>query len=90
MTAAITLTRNPVADDSPSEGPVCPLCKTMSTGLGNAELAGGGAWRCLTCGQHWDAYRLETVAAYVLWAKDHRWLGRGWVRDIHAPTRTAP
>jgi hypothetical protein len=28
-------------------------------------LATGAAWRCTRCGQHWDATRLETVAAYA-------------------------
>ena len=28
-------------------------------------LAAGAGWHCATCGQRWDAGRLETVAAYA-------------------------
>jgi hypothetical protein len=33
-------------------------------------LAAGGAWRCVRCGQHWDAGRLTAVAAYAVWVAD--------------------
>jgi hypothetical protein len=49
----------------------CPLCHTA------CALMSGGAretpenWRCVTCGQRWDARRLATVAAYASWALEH-------------------
>ena len=43
----------------------CPLCHTTDTSLTDDELAGGRGWRCIRCGQHWDARRLATVAAYA-------------------------
>lgn len=50
---------------------MCPFCHTaraqMSTGAGEAP----GDWRCVTCGQRWDASRLATVAAYASWALEH-------------------
>jgi hypothetical protein len=31
----------------------------------------GADWRCVRCGQHWDAARLAAVAAYAAWTIDH-------------------
>lgn len=67
--------------------PVCSLCHTASTGLTHEALAAGGAWRCVTCGQHWDAERVETVAAFAVWAQTHPAHPHGWLLDIHASTR---
>lgn len=41
----------------------CPLCHATDA-ITEAALAAGEGWRCATCGQRWDAARLETVAAY--------------------------
>jgi hypothetical protein len=47
----------------------CPYCHTafplMSEGTREAD------WRCIRCGQRWDAGRLATVAAYASWALEH-------------------
>ena len=43
----------------------CPLCHTTDASLTDDELAAGGGWRCIRCGQQWDARRLATVAAYA-------------------------
>jgi ribosomal protein L37AE/L43A len=42
---------------------VCPMCQT------SAALTAGaaGAWRCVRCGQHWDAERLAAFSAYTAW-----------------------
>ena len=31
----------------------------------------GDDWRCLRCGQRWDAARLEAVTAYAAWVAAH-------------------
>ncbi len=46
---------------------MCPMCHTVDQTMTAEMLAVGGGWRCITCGQHWDAARLATVAAYVEW-----------------------
>ena len=47
----------------------CPMCHVDGS-LTHSTLDAGGAWRCVRCGQHWDAVRLTAVAAYVGWASD--------------------
>ena len=47
----------------------CPMCHT-SAALSQSALEAGGDWRCVRCGQHWDARRLATVAAYAAWIVD--------------------
>ena len=44
----------------------CPMCHTPTSLLQSAVDA-GAAWRCVRCGQHWDATRLTAVAAYAAW-----------------------
>ena len=55
-------------DDEPDVVPpaTCPMCHT-SVSLTQSALDAGGAWRCVRCGQNWDAARLSTVAAYAAW-----------------------
>jgi hypothetical protein len=72
-----------------SDRPVCSLCHTASADLTLAELAAGGAWRCRTCGQHWDARRVDTVAASAVWAQANPAHPHGWILDIHASTPRA-
>jgi len=48
----------------------CPMCHT-STRLSQNAIEGGGEWRCVRCGQHWDATRLAAVAAYAAWTVVH-------------------
>ena len=47
----------------------CPLCHTPGTGTALA-IERGADWRCVRCGQRWDASRLAAVAAYTAWAVD--------------------
>jgi ribosomal protein L37AE/L43A len=47
----------------------CPMCHAEAS-LTQTALAAGGAWRCVRCGQNWDADRLTAVAAYAVWAAD--------------------
>ncbi len=47
----------------------CPLCHTGASLTQNA-LQAGEAWRCVRCGQHWDAGRVAAVAAYAVWDAD--------------------
>jgi ribosomal protein L37AE/L43A len=53
----------------------CPMCHTSAT-LSRSALDAGGAWRCVRCGQHWDAARLAAVAAYAAWTIEHDAAGR--------------
>lgn len=50
---------------------VCPMCHTSAT-VTQSAIEAGGDWRCVRCGQHWDARRLATVAAYAEWADRDR------------------
>jgi predicted Zn finger-like uncharacterized protein len=47
----------------------CPMCHTPTSVTENA-IEAGGDWRCVRCGQHWDAERLAAVAAYAAWVAD--------------------
>jgi hypothetical protein len=51
------------------------MCHT-SARLSQSDLEAGGDWRCVRCGQHWDAARLAAVAAYAAWVVDHDRMGR--------------
>jgi len=53
----------------------CPMCHT-SASLAQSALEAGGDWRCVRCGQRWDAARLAAVAAYAAWAGDRDRVGR--------------
>jgi hypothetical protein len=46
------------------------MCHKSAT-VSQSALAGGGDWRCVRCGQYWDAARLTTVAAYAAWTLSH-------------------
>jgi predicted Zn finger-like uncharacterized protein len=48
---------------------LCPMCHT-SANVTQAAIEAGGDWRCVRCGQRWDAARLATVAAYAEWVDD--------------------
>ena len=60
----------------------CPMCHTSAT-LSESALEAGGHWRCVRCGQHWDAARLATVAAYAAWVFDHDGVGRQDTEGSH-------
>ena len=60
----------------------CPMCHTPAT-LSQGALEAGGAWRCVRCGQHWDAGRLAAVAAYAAWSVDHDRVGREEAERSH-------
>ena len=59
----------------------CPLCRT-SAPLTQSATEAGGAWRCVSCGQHWDAARLAVVAANA-WTAEHDRAGRRGTDDSH-------
>ena len=63
----------------------CPMCHTSTT-LSQSAVEAGGDWRCVRCGQHWDAARLRAVAAYAAWSVDHDRVGR---RDAGASHEAA-
>jgi ribosomal protein L37AE/L43A len=60
----------------------CPMCHTSAT-LSQSALEAGGAWRCVRCGQHWDAARLAAVAAYAAWSVDRDRVGRRSAEGSH-------
>ena len=47
----------------------CPMCHADAS-MTRSALAAGGAFRCVRCGQHWDARRLTAVAGYAVWVAD--------------------
>jgi hypothetical protein len=61
---------------------VCAMCHTPAS-VTQAEVDAGGDWRCVRCGQHWDAARLATVAAYAEWAGDRERLGMRGTEGDH-------
>jgi ribosomal protein L37AE/L43A len=61
---------------------ICPMCHTSAT-LSRSALEAGGDWRCVRCGQCWDAARLAAVAAYTAWAVDHDRVGRRGTEGSH-------
>jgi hypothetical protein len=60
----------------------CPMCHTSAT-LSKSALDSGGTWRCVRCGQHWDAARLAAVAAYAAWSLKHDRIGSGGAEGGH-------
>jgi ribosomal protein L37AE/L43A len=60
----------------------CPMCHTSAT-LSQSALEVGDDWRCVRCGQHWDAARLAAVAAYAAWTVDHDRAGRRGTEGSH-------
>ena len=47
----------------------CPMCHTP-TSLTQSAVDAGADWRCVRCGQHFDATRLAALAAYAAWVAD--------------------
>ena len=62
----------------------CPLCQTTHVSLSSDAPAADGGWRCVRCGEWWDARRLGTVAAYVDWTLERasrcEWPPQRWRR----------
>ena len=53
----------------------CPMCHTPAS-LMQSAVDAGADWRCVRCGQHWDAARLAAVVAYAAWVVDRVRVGR--------------
>ena len=69
---------SPPLTGAPSETPsdllrlsTCPLCHAPHAALTPDAIAAGDSWRCVRCGQQWDARRLDSVAAYAAWVTAH-------------------
>ena len=58
----------------------CPMCHTTASVAQTVTNSAEG-WRCIRCGQHWDARRLTTVAAYAAWTAEHARLDSGATAD---------
>ena len=52
----------------------CPMCHT-ATSVTQSAIDAGADWRCVRCGQRWDATRLSAVAAYAAWVVDRTAVG---------------
>ena len=63
-----TARHSALLDDEPDvvRPATCPMCHTRAS-LTQSALDAGGAWRCVRCGQHWDAARLAAGAGYAAW-----------------------
>ena len=57
-------------DQNPSQRAVCPGCHTPHPSLTREGLAAGVGWKCVRCGERWEARRLATVAAYAAWVAE--------------------
>ena len=49
----------------------CPLCRMAEATMADGAVEKSGGWRCVRCGQRWDAARLATVGAYAVWVAEH-------------------
>lgn len=58
------------ADADTVRGATCPMCHTPGN-ISQSAIEAGGDWRCVRCGQRWDAGRLAAVSAYNAWAVEH-------------------
>ena len=61
---------------------ICPMCHAPAT-LSQSALEAGGHWRCVRCGQQWNAARLAAVAAYAAWTADHDRVARRDTGGVH-------
>jgi predicted Zn finger-like uncharacterized protein len=59
----------------------CPMCHTTAS-VTQSAIQAGDAWRCARCGQHWDATRLEAVAAYAAWVLANQGVASGDVQKV--------
>ena len=57
-------------DQNLSQRAACPGCHTPHPSLTREGLAAGAGWKCIRCGERWDARRLATVAAYKAWVAE--------------------
>lgn len=57
-------------DQNLSQRAVCPGCHTPHPSLTREGLAAGAGWKCVRCGERWDAQRLATVTAYKAWVAE--------------------
>jgi hypothetical protein len=64
----------------------CPMCHTSRSG-GAGD--GADAWRCIRCGQHWDARRVAAVAAYAAWSREHDAVRHGAVNPSYGGSAAA-
>jgi hypothetical protein len=61
-------TSEPVADAAALTGlATCPGCHFTEPSLTMVAVSAGASWRCVRCTQQWNATRLATVSAYMLW-----------------------
>ena len=48
----------------------CLSCHTVDLTVTDSAVAAGADWRCVRCGQRWDARRLAAVTAYTQWLSE--------------------
>jgi len=88
MTPSVSPVKAVLLDDEPDmlRSVTCPMCHTSAT-LSQSAFEAGSDWRCVRCGQRWDAGRLAAVAAYAAWTVDHDRVGRPGTNDSHDAAR---
>ena len=64
----------------------CVRCVTRPRSVTQSAIEAGGEWRCVRCGQHWDAGRLAAVAGYAQWAGDRERVGLRGTESPHDAT----
>ena len=86
--SSLPLTTGSLADNEPDtlQDASCPMCHATASITRNAVEA-GGAWRCVRCGQHWDAARLAAVAAYAAWTVDRDRVARHGTDGRNGPAQ---
>ena len=67
----------------------CPMCHAP-TSLTPDAIDAGADWRCVRCGQLWDATRLSAVAAYAAWAVERAAGERASLPPMEADIPTIP
>ena len=72
-----------------SQFATCPMCHTPAP-LTQSALDAGGDWRCVRCGQRWDAVRLAAVATYAGWVVEHDDVARRRGTEGHAHAALSP
>lgn len=73
MVAPTAVSRPSLASPStpnPGGPATCLSCHAEDLTMTNGAVEAGANWNCHRCGQRWDAVRLNTAAAYAVWASE--------------------
>lgn len=56
--------RDPAPEGRFSPPTACPFCKSKELAAADKPITSATYWRCLTCGELWNAERLEAASRY--------------------------